>query len=71
MYKFHYDYALKTFDTKLSFTYTDSLVYEIKDFNVDKQCFKDKHYLILVDTQKIMPIMMVQTKSIRKDEKSF
>ena len=42
MYKFHYDYVLKTFDAKLLLTETDSLVYEIKDCNVDKQCFKDK-----------------------------
>ena len=31
MYKFHYDYVLNTFNTKLLFTDTDSLVYEIKD----------------------------------------
>ena len=30
MYKFHYDYVCKTFDAKLLFTDTDSLVYEIK-----------------------------------------
>ena len=44
MYQFHYDYVLKTFnDAKLLFTDTDSLVYKIKDGNVYKQCFKDKH----------------------------
>ena len=43
MYKFHYDYVLKTFNNvKLLFTDTDSLVYEIKDGNVYEQCFKDK-----------------------------
>ena len=44
MYKFHYDYVLKTFnDAKLLFTDTDSLVYEISGDNVYEQCFKDKH----------------------------
>ena len=42
MYKFHYDYVLKTFNVKLLFTDTDSLVYETKGGNVYKQCFKDK-----------------------------
>ena len=43
MYQFHYDYVLRTFNVKLLFTDTDSLVYEIKDGNVYNQCFKDKH----------------------------
>ena len=35
MYKFHYDYVLKTFHSaKLLFTDTDCLVYEINDKNV-------------------------------------
>ena len=42
MYKFHYDYVLKTFDVKLLFTETDSLVYEIRGGNIYEQCFKDK-----------------------------
>ena len=42
MYQFHYDYVLKTFNAKLLFTDTDSLVYEIKGGNVSEQCFKDK-----------------------------
>ena len=43
MFKFHYDYVLKTFnDVKLLFTDTDSLVYEIKNGNVYEQCFKDR-----------------------------
>ena len=44
MYRFHYNYVLKTFsNTKLLFTDTDSLIYEIKNSNVYDQCFKDKH----------------------------
>ena len=42
MYKFHYDYVCKTFDAKLLFTDTDSLVYEIKSDSVYKECFRDK-----------------------------
>ena len=42
-YQFHYDHVLKTFDAKLLFTDTDSLVYEIKNSNVYDQCFKEKH----------------------------
>ena len=41
MSKFHYDYVLNTFNAKLLFTDTDSLVHEIKYKNVYKQCFKD------------------------------
>ena len=43
MYQFHYDYVLNTFNAKLLFTDTDSLIYEIKNSNVYDQCFKDKH----------------------------
>ena len=42
MYKFHYDYVLSTSDTRLLFTDTDSLFYEIKDKNVNEECFKGK-----------------------------
>ena len=43
MYKFHYDYVLKTFNgAKLLVTDTDSLVYEINSGDVYEQCFKDK-----------------------------
>ena len=41
MYKFHYDYVCNEYDTKLLFTDTDSLVYEIDSENVYEQCFKD------------------------------
>ena len=43
MYQFHYDFVLKTFNARLLFTDTNSLVYEIKDGYVYDQCFKDKH----------------------------
>ena len=44
MYRFHDDYALKTFNNvKMLFTDTDSLFYEIKNGNVYEQSFKDKH----------------------------
>ena len=42
MYRFRYDYVLKTFDVKLLLTDTDSLVYEIKGCDIYEQCFKDK-----------------------------
>ena len=43
MYQFHHDYVLKTFNARLLFTDTDSLVYEIKDKNVYEKCFRDKN----------------------------
>ena len=43
MYKFHYDHVFKTFNSaKLLFIDTDSLVYEITNGDVYKQCFKNK-----------------------------
>ena len=48
MYKFHYDYVLKTFNARLLFADTDSLIYEIKADNVYEQCFKDKDLFDLV-----------------------
>ena len=46
MYQFHYDYVLKTFNARLLFTDTDSLVYEIKGSNVYEKCFKIEKCLI-------------------------
>ena len=43
MYQFHYDYVLKTFNAKLLFTDTDSLVYEITGSNVYEKCFEDRN----------------------------
>ena len=37
MYKFHYGYILNTFNARLLFADTDSLVYEIKDEDVCEQ----------------------------------
>ena len=42
MYQFHYDCVLKTFNAKLLFKDTDSLVYEIGGGNFYGQCFKDR-----------------------------
>ena len=44
MYRFRYDYVLKTFDVKLLLTDTDSLVYEIKGCDIYEQCFKDTEF---------------------------
>ena len=63
MYQFHYDYVLNTFNARLLFTYIDSLVYEIKDCNVDEQCLKDKHLFNFSNyPKKIVLIMMIQIK---------
>ena len=43
MYQCHHDYVLKTFNARLLFTDTDSLVYEIKDKNFYEKCFRDKN----------------------------
>ena len=43
MYGFHYRFIKKHFDSKLWFTDTDSLAYEIKSEDVYKKCFKQKH----------------------------
>ena len=43
MYKFHYDYVRNTFNARLLFTDTDSLVYETEGDNVYDQRYKDKH----------------------------
>ena len=55
MYKFHCDFVCKTFDTNLLFTDTDSLVYEIRSDSV--------YEYSLVDIQKILCIMIFQTKN--------
>ena len=42
MYDFHYNFIKNNFDTKLLFTDTDSLTYEIKSKNVYEKIFKWK-----------------------------
>ena len=43
MYEFHYKCLKKKFDTKLLFTDTDSLVYEIKTEDVYEDFYQDKN----------------------------
>ena len=62
MYQFHYDYVLNTFDAKLLFIDTDSLVYEIRGGNVYEQCFTDKHLFDFSGYPKDSVYMMIQTK---------
>ena len=62
MYQFHYDYVLKTSQIVKLLTDPDSLVYEIKNGIAYNQCFKVNTYFISVDIQKILFIMIVQTK---------
>ena len=44
MYKFHYNYILKKYNnkSKLLFTDTDSVIYEIKTEDIEKDCSSDK-----------------------------
>ena len=42
MYKFHYDYVMSTFNARLLFTDTDTLVHEINDSDVYELCFKNR-----------------------------
>ena len=62
MYKFHYDYVINTFNARLLFIDTDSLVYDIKDKNVYEKCFKDKDLFDFSGYQKCLCIMIFQTK---------
>ena len=43
MYEFHYKYIKNTFDAKLLFTDTDSLVYEIKTEDVSEDFYQGKN----------------------------
>ena len=42
IYKFHYEHVKNKYDAKLLFTDTDSLVYEIKEKDIYKECFDDR-----------------------------
>ena len=43
MFEFHYKYIKSTFDAKLLFTDTDSLVYEIKTEDIYEDFYQDKN----------------------------
>ena len=46
MHNFHYNFMISKFNTKLLFTDTDSLCYEIYEKNPHKKCTSTKNYLI-------------------------
>ena len=48
----HYNYITRTFDSNLSFTETDSLVYEVKADDVYEDFYKDKHLFHLINYPK-------------------
>ena len=49
MYEFHYKYIKSKFDTKLLFTDTSSLVYEIKTEDVYEDFYQDKNLCDFTD----------------------
>ena len=46
MYNFHYNFMIRKFNTRLLFTDTDSLCYELHEKNPYKKCTSTKNYLI-------------------------
>ena len=46
MYNFHYNFMIRKFNTRLLFTDTDSLCYELYEKNLCKKCTSTKNYLI-------------------------
>ena len=52
MYDFHYNFIKKHFDTKLLFTDTDSLAYEIKSEDVCQEFFKHKRLFDIINCLK-------------------
>ena len=46
MYNFHYNFMIRKFNTKLLFTDTDCLCYEIYEKNPHKKCKNTRNYLI-------------------------
>ena len=46
MYNFHYNFLIRKFNTRLLFTETDSLCYELNEENPYKKCTNTKNYLI-------------------------
>ena len=63
MYEFHYHYFKNKYGSNsvLSFTDTDSLMYEIKTENVHKDFSKNQKIFDLVIIQLSQNIMMIQT----------
>ena len=63
IYEFHYDYIKKKYsnNSRLLFTDTDSLIYEIKTEDVYGEYSKDNKFFILVIIQVSQNIMMIQT----------
>ena len=54
----------KNFSAQLLLTDTDSLTYEIKSENVDKEFYKWKDCLTLVIIQKIQRFLMILIKTL-------
>ena len=46
MYNFHYNFIIRKFSTKLLFTETDGVCYELHGKNPCKKCTSTKNYLI-------------------------
>ena len=46
MYNFHYNFMIRKFNTRLLFTGTDSLYYELYEKNPYKKMYSTKNYLI-------------------------
>ena len=61
VYQFHYDYIKNKYgnNSRLSFTVTDSLIYEIKTEDVYGDFSNDKEMLTLVIIQLIQNIMII------------
>ena len=61
VYQFHYDYIKNKYgnNSRLSFTVTDSLIYEIKTEDVYGDFGNDKEMLTLVIIQLIQNIMII------------
>ena len=59
MYNFQYNFIIRKFHTKLLFTYTDSLCYEIHEKNLYKKFYKYKY---LFDIRKVVNIFEIIIK---------
>ena len=61
MYEFHYKYIERNYDSKLLFTDTDSLVYEIKTDDFYEDFYQDKIFFDFCD-YKIQSFFILSTK---------